>query len=125
MAALIASSASTEQWIFTGGRLSSVTMSVFLIASASSTVLPFSHSVARLELAIADPQPNVLNLASSMTPVAGLTLTCSFITSPHSGAPTRPVPTFGSSFGSEPTFRVLVVVDHFVRISHLYPLRQP
>ena len=31
-AALIASSASTEQWIFTGGRLSSSTICVFLIA---------------------------------------------------------------------------------------------
>ena len=31
-------------------------MSVFLIASASSTVLPFTHSVAREELAMADPQ---------------------------------------------------------------------
>jgi hypothetical protein len=50
-------------------------MSVFLIASASSTVLPFSHSVARLELAIAEPHPNVLNLASSITPVSGLTFT--------------------------------------------------
>ena len=49
----MASSARTEQWIFTGGRLSSATMSVFLMARASSTVLPFSHSVARLELAIA------------------------------------------------------------------------
>ena len=54
MAALIASSASTEQWIFTGGSASSATMSVFLIARASSIVLPLSHSVARLELAIAD-----------------------------------------------------------------------
>ena len=34
-------------------------MSVFLIASAWSTVLPFSHSVARLELAIADRGPSV------------------------------------------------------------------
>jgi hypothetical protein len=64
-----------------------------------------SHSVARLELAIADPQPNVLNFASSMTPVSGFTLTCSFITSPHSGAPTSPVPTLRSSFGSDPTLR--------------------
>ena len=80
-------------------------MSVFLIASAWSTVLPLSHSVARLELAIADPHPNVLNFASSMTPVAGFTFTWSFMTSPHSGAPTRPVPTFGSSFGSDPTLR--------------------
>jgi hypothetical protein len=101
----MASSASTEQWIFTGGRLSSATMSVFLIARASSTVFPFNHSVARLELAMAEPHPNVLNFASSMTPVSGFTFTCSFMTSPHSGAPTRPVPTFGSSFGSDPTFR--------------------
>src|SRR5580765_7545780 len=71
MAALIASSASTEQWIFTGGRLSSLTMSVFLIARASSTVLPRSHSVASDELAMALPQPNVLNFASSLTPVCG------------------------------------------------------
>jgi hypothetical protein len=41
-------------------------MSVFLICAASSSVLPFSHSVARLELAIALPHPNVLNLASSI-----------------------------------------------------------
>ena len=37
---------------------------ILLAASASSTVLPLTHSVARLELAIALPQPNVLNLAS-------------------------------------------------------------
>jgi len=43
---LIASSASTEQWIFTGGRFSSCTISVFLIFWASSIVLPFNHSVA-------------------------------------------------------------------------------
>ena len=50
-------------------------------------------------------QPNVLNLASSMTPVSGLTLTCSFITSPHSGAPTMPVPTSGLLLSSDPTLR--------------------
>jgi hypothetical protein len=32
-----------------------------------------SHSVARLDEAMALPQPNVLNLASSMTPVSTLT----------------------------------------------------
>ena len=105
IAARIASSASTEQWIFTGGRLSSFTMSVFLMARASSTVLPRSHSVASDELAMAEPQPNVLNFASSMIPVAGFTFTCSFITSPHSGAPTMPVPTFGSDLSIEPTLR--------------------
>jgi hypothetical protein len=108
MAALIASSASTEQWILTGGRLNSCTISTFLISSACSSVLPFNHSVARLELAIADPHPNVLNFASSMTPVSGFTLTCSFITSPHSGAPTSPVPTAVSPFGNDPTLRGLL-----------------
>ena len=55
----MASSARTEQWIFTGGSLSSFTMSVFLILAASSTVLPLSHSVARLDEAMALPHPNV------------------------------------------------------------------
>ena len=50
----MASSASTEQWIFTGGRLSSRTISVFEMASASSTVLPLTHSVASDKLAIAE-----------------------------------------------------------------------
>src|SRR3954470_23854367 len=53
IAARIASSASTEQWIFTGGKASSFTMSVFLMVSASSTVLPFTHSVASEEEAMA------------------------------------------------------------------------
>src|ERR1035438_7126193 len=93
MAARIASSASTEQWIFTGGSESSFTMSMFLMARAWSTVLPLTHSVASEEEAMAEPQPKVLNLASSMTLVSRLTLICSFMTSPHSGAPTSPVPT--------------------------------
>jgi len=105
---LIASSASTEQWIFTGGSFSSFTMSVFLILAASSTVLPFSHSVARLDDAMALPHPNVLNFASSITPVSRLTLIWSFITSPHSGAPTSPVPTPGVSFVKDPTLRGLL-----------------
>jgi len=62
----------------------------------------------RDELAIALPHPNVLNLASSMMPVSGFTFTCSFITSPHSGAPTMPVPTFGSLLSIEPTLRGLL-----------------
>src|ERR1017187_11024339 len=74
MAARIASSARTEQWIFTGGSDSSFTMSVFRIVCASATVLPFTHSVASEDEAIAEPQPNVLNLASSMMLVAGFTL---------------------------------------------------
>ena len=53
MADLIASSASTLQWILTGGSESSSTICVFLISSASSSVLPLIHSVASEELAIA------------------------------------------------------------------------
>ena len=68
MAWRIASSASTEQWIFTGGSASSSAMSLFLIVPASSILRPLSHSVARLDEAIAEPQPKVLNLASVMTP---------------------------------------------------------
>ena len=41
-------------------------MSLFLIVSTSSSVLPFTHSVAMLLLAMAEPQPNVLNLDSTM-----------------------------------------------------------
>src|SRR5258708_2365518 len=108
IAARIASSASTEQWIFTGGSESSFTMSMFLMARASSTVLPLTHSVAREDDAMAEPQPNVLNLASSITLVSRLTLICSFITSPHSGAPTRPVPTSALLLSIEPTLRGLL-----------------
>src|SRR5580692_7861712 len=104
MALLMASSASTEQWIFTGGRFSSSTICEFLMASASSTVLPLIHSVASDDEAMAEPHPKVLNLASSMTP-SSETRICRRITSPHAGAPTRPVPTFGSSLSSVPTFR--------------------
>ena len=74
----------------------------------SATLLPLSHSVARLEEAMALPQPNVLNLASSMTPVSRFTLIWSFMTSPHSGAPTRPVPTPGVSLVKDPTLRGLL-----------------
>src|SRR5712692_12040132 len=68
-------------------------------------VLPLTHSVASEELASAEPQPRVLNSASSMTCVSELIFICSFITSPHSGPRTRPVPTLGSSFGKLPTLR--------------------
>jgi hypothetical protein len=34
-----------EQWIFTGGSASSSAICVFLIDSASSSDLPFTHSV--------------------------------------------------------------------------------
>src|SRR3954471_17816778 len=108
IAARIASSANTEQWIFTGGRASSFTMSVFLIAIASSTFLPLIHSVASDDDAIAEPHPKVLNLASSITWVSGFTLICRRITSPHSGAPTSPVPTSLLLLSSVPTLRGLL-----------------
>ena len=57
IAVLIASSANTLQCILTGGKASSSAMSVFLISVASSRVLPLTHSVNRLLLAIALPQP--------------------------------------------------------------------
>ena len=77
-------------------------VSVFLIELASSIFLPLTHSVIKELEAIADPQPNVLNLASSITP-SSLTLICNFITSPHAGAPTKPV-TFSDDLSSDPTF---------------------
>lgn len=157
-----------EQWSLTGGRQSSLAMSVFLIFRASSTCsttvgcsvdgqeegfslvlihvycwrywtltdLPFTHSVARELEAIAEPQPNVLNRASMILPFSSTWIwnsadiyqrstvfvrkcfinraqccisardqvTWSFITSPHAGAPTNPVPTFLSFLSREPTF---------------------
>src|SRR5690242_14976419 len=81
-------------------------MSVFLILPASWIVFPFSHSVERLELAMAEPHPKVLNFASTIVPFS--TLICSFMTSPHSGAPTIPVPTPGSSFWKLPMLRGLL-----------------
>ena len=66
IADLMASSAKTEQWIFTGGNASSSTIAILSIANASSTDFPFSHSVAKEEEAIAEPQPKVLNFASVM-----------------------------------------------------------
>ncbi|CAY86826.1 hypothetical protein WN66_06405 [Saccharomyces cerevisiae] len=53
---------------------------------------------------MAEPHPKVLNLTSSITPVESLTLICNLITSPHAGAPTRPVPTLGNFLSNEPTF---------------------
>jgi len=66
-----------------------------------------SHSVASELEAMAAPQPKVLNLASVMTPLPS-SLIWSFITSPHSGEPTTPVPTLGSSLSSDPMFRGLL-----------------
>ena len=94
-------------------------MSVFEIASASATVLPFTHSVASDEEAIAEPQPKVLNLASSITCVSGFTLICSRITSPHSGAPTRPVPTSDELFiHLSDVPGIVVVVYNLIAVCH-------
>jgi hypothetical protein len=64
----MASSASMEQWSFTGGNFKCDAMSVFLILTASSMSIPSSISVAYELLAIAEPQPNVLNTAFSILP---------------------------------------------------------
>jgi hypothetical protein len=100
---LIASSASIEQCNFTGGNESSLAICVFFIFEASSIVFPFTHSVARELEAMAEPQPKVLNLASMIFPSSSIFI-CNFITSPHAGAATSPVPTFLSALFKEPTF---------------------
>ncbi len=85
---------------------------------AWSTVLPFTHSVTSELEAMAEPHPNVLNLASWMTPESSI-LSCRRITSPQAGAPTRPVPTLGSFLVQRPDVPgVLVVVDDLVAVSH-------
>ena len=100
----MASSASMEQWSFTGGNFRCDAMSVFLILTASSMSIPSRISVAYELLAIADPQPNVLKTAFSIVPFSSFTLIYSFMTSPQAGAPTRPVPTEGSFLSRVPTF---------------------
>ena len=77
-------------------------------------VRPFSHSVASEELAMALPQPKVLKRASSMT-LSSFTLICSFMTSPHSGAPTMPVPTSGEALVERTDVaRIVVVIENFI-----------
>lgn len=88
-AALMASSASIEQWSFTGGSFKCAAISEFLMASTSSTLFPFTHSVATEDAAIAEPHPKVLKTDSTIFPSSS-TLIWSFITSPQAGAPTRP-----------------------------------
>ena len=64
----MASSARTEQCIFTGGSPSRASATALLVRfQASSTVLPFTSSVAMLDDAMAEAQPKVLNLMSVMT----------------------------------------------------------
>mmetsp|Transcript_26890 Transcript_26890/g.43072 ORF Transcript_26890/g.43072 Transcript_26890/m.43072 type:complete len:205 (+) Transcript_26890:135-749(+) len=103
-AALMASSASIEQWSLTGGRLRCLAISEFLMVTAWSMCWPLTHSVTTLELAMAEPQPKVLKHESTMLPSSS-TRICSFMTSPHAGAPTRPVPTLASSLSKDPTLR--------------------
>lgn len=95
---------SLEQCSLTGGKESSLAISVFFSFKASSTVLPFTHSVANELEAIAEPHPKVLNFASMILPFSS-TLICNFITSPQAGAPTRPVPTLLSFLSRDPTLR--------------------
>lgn len=71
-----------EQCSLTGGRHNSFAISVFLIFPASSRDKPLTRSVIYELEAIAEPQPNVLNLTSEMIPFS-LTRICNFITSPQ------------------------------------------
>ena len=120
----MASSASTEQWIFTGGSASSFTMSVFLMARASSTVLPLTHSVASDDEAIAEPQPKVLNLASSMTLVSRIDLDLQL----HDVAALGRADQAGAHVGlvlvhRADVARIVVVIDNFIAICHLFLLK--
>lgn len=72
-----------------GGSFKWAAISEFLMAKISSTDFPLTHSVATELLAMAEPQPNVLNLESMIVPFSS-TRICNFITSPQAGAPTRP-----------------------------------
>lgn len=87
------------------------------MAAASSAALPTDqahHSVATLLLAMADPQPNVLKHESTMFPSSS-TQIWSFITSPHAGAPTRPVPTLLSLLVEAAHVAGLLVVVHYLQ----------
>ena len=93
IADLIASSANILQCSLTGGNFKYDAMSLFVIHPASCNDFPIIHSVVSELDAIALPQPKVLNLASEINPSL-FTYICNRITSPHAGAPTKPVPTF-------------------------------
>lgn len=79
-AALMASSASMLQCSLTGGRLRCLAMSRFLMVITSSMLLPLTHSVATLLLAMAEPHPKVLKQESVMLPLSS-TLECETVTS--------------------------------------------
>lgn len=71
-----------EQWSLTGGKQSSLAISVFLIFPASSSDKPFTLSVIYELEAIALPHPKVLNFTSEMMPFSS-TRIWSFMTSPQ------------------------------------------
>lgn len=71
-----------EQWSLTGGKHSSLAISVFLIFSASSNERPLTLSVIYELDAMAEPHPKVLNLTSEMMPCSS-TRIWSFMTSPQ------------------------------------------
>ncbi len=100
-----APSTSCAQWIFIGGSgPSGAASSCPLIASASAAVLPRINSVAMLATAIAVWQPNVWNVARSMTfrpPSSSLNFTHIRSMSPQSGLPTVPT---ASAFSISPRF---------------------
>ena len=98
-------------------------MSVFLIGSASSTVLPFTHSVASEDEAIAEPQPKVLNFASSMTLVSRIDLDLQL----HDVAALRRADQAGADFGAvlvhrADVARIVVVIDNLIAVCHLFLL---
>lgn len=65
-------SANMQRCGFIGRRQNFLTISVFLIVKASSTVFLFTHSVAHEPDAIAEPQQNVLNLDPQSHPFHSL-----------------------------------------------------
>ena len=79
--------------IVSGGKQSSLVMSMFSMVKASSTISPFTHSGANKLESTADPQPNVLNLEATNFPFSS-TWICNFIISPYARARTNLVLAF-------------------------------
>ena len=103
MAARTASSARTEQWIFWAGRPSSASTTALLLRVRASLMgLPLMSSVAMELVAMALPQPKVLNFTSVMVWVSWSTLIYIRMMSPQRALPTSPMPSASSIL---PTFR--------------------